>query len=88
LCRAGAAPGSARRTEAAAKDRAGSSSGELSALDGEDGRSKRLRPTSTTMIELASGNQAVGLVILASIVVPLCAVAGLACFFWRHRHDD
>jgi hypothetical protein len=40
------------------------------------------------MIELASGNQAVGLVILASIVVPLCAVAGLACFFWRHRHDD
>lgn len=27
-------------------------------------------------------------VILASIVVPLLAVAGLCWVFWKHRHDE
>jgi hypothetical protein len=27
-------------------------------------------------------------VILASIVVPLAALAGVCWFFWQHRHDE
>jgi hypothetical protein len=36
----------------------------------------------------AAGDQAIGAVIIASIVVP-AAVLGLVCwYFWKHRDDD
>jgi hypothetical protein len=36
----------------------------------------------------ARGDQATALVIVASIVVPLCVLCGVCWFFWRHRHDE
>jgi uncharacterized paraquat-inducible protein A len=36
----------------------------------------------------ASGDGAIAVVIVASIVVPLLALAGLCWFFWNHRHDE
>jgi hypothetical protein len=36
----------------------------------------------------ASGDEAIGLVILASIVIPTGALGWLCWFFWKHRHDD
>jgi uncharacterized paraquat-inducible protein A len=36
----------------------------------------------------ASGDQAIAVVIVASIVVPLVALGWLCWFFWKHRHDQ
>ena len=36
----------------------------------------------------ASGDQAIALVVLGSIVIPVAALAWLCWFFWKHRHDD
>jgi uncharacterized paraquat-inducible protein A len=36
----------------------------------------------------ASGDGAIAVVIVASIVVPLVALAGLCWVFWNHRHDE
>jgi uncharacterized paraquat-inducible protein A len=36
----------------------------------------------------ASGDQAIAVVILASIVVPALVLGWLCWFFWKHRHDD
>jgi len=36
---------------------------------------------------VAAGDGAV-VVILASIVVPMVALAGLCWVFWKHRHDE
>jgi uncharacterized paraquat-inducible protein A len=36
----------------------------------------------------ARGDQAIALVVLASIVVPLAVLGGLCSYFWRHRHDE
>jgi len=36
----------------------------------------------------AQGDGAIAVVIVASIVVPLVALAGLCWFFWNHRHDE
>jgi hypothetical protein len=36
----------------------------------------------------ASADQAIALVIVGSIVIPVAAVAWLCWFFWKHRHDD
>ena len=36
----------------------------------------------------AAGDQAIALVILGSIVIPIAALAWLCWFFWTHRHDD
>jgi uncharacterized paraquat-inducible protein A len=35
-----------------------------------------------------SGNGAVTIIVLGSIVVPLAGVAVLCWIFWRHRHDE
>jgi len=37
---------------------------------------------------VAAGDGAVAVVILASIVVPMVALAGLCWVFWKHRHDE
>lgn len=36
----------------------------------------------------AAGDQAIGAVIVASIVVPLVLLALISWYFWKHRHDD
>jgi hypothetical protein len=36
----------------------------------------------------ARGDQATGLVILASIVIPLAVLGSVCWYFWRHRHDE
>jgi uncharacterized paraquat-inducible protein A len=36
----------------------------------------------------ASGDEAIAVVIVASIVVPLGALGWLCWFFWKHRHDQ
>jgi len=36
----------------------------------------------------AHGDQAIALVILASIVIPLAVLGGVSWYFWRHRHDE
>jgi uncharacterized paraquat-inducible protein A len=36
----------------------------------------------------ASGAEAIAVVIIASIVVPLGALGWLCWFFWKHRHDQ
>jgi len=36
----------------------------------------------------APGDQAIALVILASIVIPAVVLAWLCWLFWKHRHDD
>jgi len=36
----------------------------------------------------ARGDQATALVILASIVIPLAALAAVCWFFWTRRHDQ
>ena len=35
----------------------------------------------------ASGDRAIAIVILGSIVIPLAALGWLCWFFWKHRHD-
>jgi hypothetical protein len=35
-----------------------------------------------------SGNGAVAIVILGSIVIPLGGVGVLCWIFWKHRHDE
>jgi uncharacterized paraquat-inducible protein A len=39
-------------------------------------------------IVAASGDGAIAVVIVASIVVPLAVLGWLCWFFWKHRHDD
>ena len=36
----------------------------------------------------AAGDQAMALVVVASIVVPLAILTAVCWFFWKHRHDD
>jgi uncharacterized paraquat-inducible protein A len=36
----------------------------------------------------AAGDQAIGAVVVASIVVPLAILGVVLWFFWKHRHDD
>jgi hypothetical protein len=36
----------------------------------------------------SSGDQAIAVVIVASIVIPGVALAWLCWFFWKHRHDE
>jgi uncharacterized paraquat-inducible protein A len=35
-----------------------------------------------------SGNGAVAIIVLGSIVIPLVGVAVLCWIFWKHRHDE
>jgi uncharacterized paraquat-inducible protein A len=36
----------------------------------------------------ANGDQAIAIIILGSIIVPLVLLAMVCWFFWTHRHDD
>ena len=36
----------------------------------------------------AAGDQAIGVVVVASIVVPLAVLAAVCWFFWTRRHDE
>jgi uncharacterized paraquat-inducible protein A len=36
----------------------------------------------------AAGDQAIAVVVVASIVVPLAVLTGVCWFFWKHRHDE
>jgi uncharacterized paraquat-inducible protein A len=36
----------------------------------------------------AAGDQAIAVVIVASIVIPLAVLAAVCWFFWKHRADE
>jgi hypothetical protein len=36
----------------------------------------------------AAGDQAIAVVVVASIVVPLAVLGGVCWFFWKHRGDE
>jgi uncharacterized paraquat-inducible protein A len=36
----------------------------------------------------AGGDQAIAVVLVASIVVPLAILTAVCWFFWKHRHDE
>jgi uncharacterized paraquat-inducible protein A len=47
-----------------------------------------LRVVGVSSVLAGSGDGAIAFVIVASIVVPMVALAGLCWIFWNHRHDE
>jgi uncharacterized paraquat-inducible protein A len=44
--------------------------------------------TASIGVLAAGGGQAIAVVLVASIVVPLAILTAVCWFFWKHRHDE